>query len=231
MVALSIATRGGFVAFLVLSGAVAGCLGGDDSEDDRQAVPSGEFLELKERSLDLPSAPTGEFGGGCFRGEDMAVGAISLPGIPGEAALGPWPGQAELERGPVYVAHSAGPPRVVFLSAARRVPGSSCWAVEMIWVSRPSYDGPVLVRGRRGGSPWRVRIRLGDPAARGAATTGRKLARRDMSPAEDLVSKGWRATAVPIRIRAAADEPGGCYAFQVDGLNFSYVLPFGVQTR
>jgi hypothetical protein len=149
MVALSIATRGGFVAFLVLSGAVAGCLGGDDSEDDRQAVPSGEFLELKERSLDLPSAPTGEFGGGCFRGEDMAVGAISLPGIPGEAALGPWPGQAELEGGPVYVAHSAGPPRVVFLSAARRVPGSSWWAVEMIWVSRPSYDGPVLVRGRR----------------------------------------------------------------------------------
>jgi hypothetical protein len=219
------------VAFLVLSGAVAGCLGGDDSKGDRQAVPSGEFLELKKRPLHLPSTPTGEFGGGCFREEDMAVGAIGFPGVPGEAALGPWSGQAELERGPVYVAHSAGPPRVVFLSAARRVPGSSWWAVEMIWVSRPSYDGPVLVRGRRVDRPGELGFGSGIRPRKDLRLPAASWPRRDTPPAEELVRKGWRATAVPIRIRAPADEPGGCYAFQVDGLNFSYVLPFGVQTR
>jgi hypothetical protein len=38
--------------------------------------------------------------------------------------------------------------------------------------------------------------------------------------------EGWRVANVPIQIR----KPG-CYAFQVDGLGFSYVLAVGVQAE
>jgi hypothetical protein len=37
------------------------------------------------------------------------------------------------------------------------------------------------------------------------------------------IPEGWRAAKVPTRIRAT-----GCYAFQVDGRGFSYVLTFAV---
>jgi hypothetical protein len=37
---------------------------------------------------------------------------------------------------------------------------------------------------------------------------------------------GWRVTSVPTLIRSP-----GCYAFQVDGLGFSYALAFGVQDK
>jgi hypothetical protein len=229
------ATAGGLAAALMLSTLVTGCVGdeggADGREGDHPAPATVGFRKLERRRLDLPTVDLGgrsirEYGvaGRCFR--EVEVGAIALPAIPGEAALGPWPGEAELKRGPLYAALLAGPPRIVFLSATPTI-GDSRWrAVRTIWVSRPTYDGPVLVRGGRLDRPgrlgfgsrahprWELRLPagawpLGDIHARGR---GQRL------------GEGWRVSSVPTRIRAP-----GCYAFQVDGLDFSYVLAFGVQ--
>ncbi|HZA35335.1 MAG TPA: hypothetical protein VE505_10430 [Vicinamibacterales bacterium] len=218
----------------VASAALAGCVGNDDGGDrsgfDGPESASGVIRELKSRPLDLPSVDlrgpsirAGGIAGRCFR--ETEVGAIALPAIPGEAALGPWPGEAELRRGPVYAALLAGPPRIVYFSGLPTIGGSRWRVVRTIWVSRPSYDGAVLVRGGRlerpgglgFGSQPRPQSDLRLPARswRGVA----------QSPTPDA-PKGWRAAAIPTRIRTP-----GCYAFQVDGLEFSYVLAFGVQAR
>src|SRR5215207_337070 len=143
---LSTATRGSLMAALLISVAVTGCLGDDGGA-------AGVFRELERRPLELRSGDhvrsIGEHGtaGGCL--EDIGVGAIALPAVPGWAALGPWPGLAQLKRGPVYAALVGGAPRIVFLSGLPTIGESRCRAVRTIWVSRPSYDGPVLVRGGR----------------------------------------------------------------------------------
>jgi hypothetical protein len=218
---LSTATRGSLMAALLLSVAVTGCLGDDGGA-------AGVFRKLERRPSELRSGDhvrrIGEHGtaGGCL--EDIGVGAIALPATPGWAALGPWPGLAQLKRGPVYAALVGGAPRIVFLSGLPAI-GESRWrAVRTIWVSRPSYDGPVLVRGGRldrpgdlgFGSRARPRKELRLPS--GSWPPGAAARVVEEAP------KGWRATGVPARIRAP-----GCYAFQVDGLGFSYVLAFGVQ--
>jgi hypothetical protein len=234
---LSIAMRNSLVAALVLSGAVAGCLGDDGgadrSGDGRPTSTTGAFRELKKRPLDLPSVDLRgrsirEYGtaGRCWQHGAPEVGAIALPAIPGEAALGPWPGLAAIKRGPVYAALLAGPPRIVLLSGVPAIGGSSWRPVRTLWISRPSYGGPVLARGGRldrpgglgFGSRARPRRELRLPA--GSWPQSRTPPRRRGEPPP----QGWRVAAVPTRIRAP-----GCYAFQVDGLGFSYVLAFGVQ--
>lgn len=209
----SVAACSALVASLLLSGGVAGCLGGD-SPGDRGRPPRDEFVDLRERPLDLPSAPAGEFGGGCVR--VMNVGAIGLPGVPAEAALGPWPGETALRRGPVYVALQGAAPRI----ASRRTSYT-------IWVSRSSYRGPVLVRaGRlnRGSTAGAFAFGTQSGSKDQLRLPARRWSPRDLPRADQPLPDGWRATPIPVRIR----EPG-CYAFQVDGRSFSYVLTFGVQ--
>jgi hypothetical protein len=179
-------------------------------------------------ALDLRGRSIRAYGtaGRCWQHGAPEVGAIALPAVPGEAALGPWPGEAELERGPVYAALSEGAPRIVFLSGISTIRGSSWRPVTTVWVSRPSYEGPVLARGGRldrpgglgFGSRGRPRKALRLPAGSWPQARTPPRGRGERPP------KGWRVTAVPTRIRAP-----GCYAFQVDGLGFSYVLAFGVQ--
>ena len=161
---LSAAIRSGLaVAALVLSGAVAGCLGDGEEADEsvdqeRTAAPVG-FAALEQRPLDLPSvqvltsATLAGRGSSARRtiagpGSPPEPGAIVLPAI-GEAPLVRTRGKRRLERGPVYAALLRAAPRIVFLSEERTVRGASSWAVATLWVSRPSYDGPVLVRGGR----------------------------------------------------------------------------------
>jgi hypothetical protein len=218
---------------LVLCGVATGCLGddgeADESADGERRAAIGGFAELELRPLELPdvevpasaTAAEREFRRGadnCWSWGAPEPGAIVLPAI-GEAPLGPYPGEAKLERGPIYAALLRGAPRIAFLSEARMVRGSSSWAVSTLWVSRPSYDGPVLVRGGRLDRP-------------GGIGFGRRARPREelrlpaggpwpSQPGE--IPPGWRAAKIPIRIRAP-----GCYAFQVDGRGFSYVLTFAV---
>jgi hypothetical protein len=234
---LSIAVRGCLVA-LGLSGALAGCLGDDGGADraDRPAASAAVFRELERRPLDLPRVDLEgrsirEYGvaGRCVEGRRTEVNAPVLRAVvPTVAALGPWPPGPSHHRGPVYAGLPEGAPRIVFLSVLPPIRDSRSWPVRTLWISRPSYDGPVLVRGGRldrpgalgfgAGRPPRESLRLpaGAWAGIGVGSRGEGVDARE----------GWRVAAVPTQIR----EPG-CYAFQIDGLGFSYVLAFGVQAE
>jgi hypothetical protein len=233
---LSKATGAGLVA-LVLVGA-AGCLGNERgsnrSGEPRGITAAGEFERLESRPLDLPHVDLHgrsirEYGvsGRCVEEPDgIPVNAIVFSAIPGVAALGPL-GTHE-QRAPVYAALTEGAPRLVFLSLAPKL-GDSRWRlVRTLWISKPTYDGPVLVRGGRldragglgfgEGLPPRKALRL--PAGEWPPT---KISSREGGSARRA---GWRVTEIPTLVRAP-----GCYAFQVDGLGFSYVLSFGAQSR
>jgi hypothetical protein len=229
-----IATRAGLLA-LLLAGVVGGCLGDRGANQigvSRETTAAGGFEKLESRPLDLPrvnlrgpSIREHGVAGRCVEEPaGIAVNAIVLPHIPGVAALGPV-GDRERYR-PVYAALPEGAPRIVLLSLLSAA-GDSRWRlVRTLWISRPEYNGPVLVRGGRldragvlgfgHGLPPRTSLRL--PAGGWPLT---RLGSREGGAARQA---GWRVTAVPTLIRSP-----GCYAFQVDGLGFSYVLAFGVQ--
>ncbi|HEY7575282.1 MAG TPA: hypothetical protein VIB08_08985, partial [Thermoanaerobaculia bacterium] len=146
---------------------------------------------------------------------------------PGLAALGPVE-SAGRGTGPVYAALTEGAPRIVILSLLSTLESSRWRVARTIWISDPTYDGPILVRGGRldrpgpmgfgDELPLQASLRLPAGAWPSAGVGAREggSARR----------AGWRATAIPTVIRAP-----GCYAFQVDGVGFSYVLAFGAQLR
>lgn len=223
------------LAILLLLGA-AGCLGDDGGANQastrRPATAADGFEVLDRRPLDLPhvdlhgrSIRRYGVAGRCVEGPaGIPVDAIVLSRIPGVAALGPI-GVRE-RYGPVYAALPEGAPRIVFLSGLSTYSDSRWRLVRTLWISRPSYDGPVLVRGGRldrAGAlgfgedlPLRRSLRL--PAG---GWSGIRIGRREGGLARRA---GWRVTAVPTLVRSP-----GCYAFQVDGLGFSYVLAFGVQ--
>ena len=228
-----IVTRAGLAA-LVLAGASA-CLGNEENRtgESRPATAVRGFEELASRPLHLPrvelrgpSIREHGVAGRCVEGPGVPVNATVLPHIPGVAALGP---VGPRERyGPVYAGLTEGAPRIVFLSLLPTL-GDTRWRlVRTLWISRPSYEGPVLVRAgrldRRGvigfGEELPPRSTLRLPAG-GWPRTG--FGSREGGSA---VRAGWRVTSVPTLVGAP-----GCYAFQVDGLGFSYVLAFGVQSR
>jgi hypothetical protein len=222
------------LAVLAAALVLSSCLGGNGEgtpEGDGRPSAGDESRVLESRPLDLPRVDLHgrsirEYGtaGRCWQHGAPEVGAIALPGVRGWAALGPWPGEAQLRRGPVYAALIGGAPRIAWMARTGTIGESEWRALRTIWVSRPSYDGPVLVRGGRlerpghlgFGSRARPRKKLRLPAG--------SWPRGDAPRTVERAPKGWRAARVPTRIRAS-----GCYAFQVDGLGFSYVLAFGVQ--
>jgi hypothetical protein len=107
------------------------------------------------------------------RGWRDPVGTIATRAIPGVGALAPWP---DWEQGPVYASNLGGAPRLVGLSLVPRV--GRWYAVPTICLSRPSYEGPILVRGGRLDAPGRLRFGSGVrtraelrlPVARGHAS-------------------------------------------------------------
>jgi hypothetical protein len=231
------ATRSALVAF-VMSSAVAGagCLGDDgQSDESAQAKPpahTAAFSQLEERPLDLPRVRVpddasraersfGRVAGNCFEWGAPDPGGIVLAAI-AEAALGPFPGgnPKALERGPIYAALPEGAPRIVFLSALGANREAGWWAIRTLWTSRPSYDGPVLVRGGRLDRPGTLRF--------GSPTRPRRQLRlragRPWPSQPNDIPAGWRVAKIPTLIRDT-----GCYAFQVDAPGFSYPLAFGVQ--
>ena len=225
------ATRSNLSAALAVFGLIVGCSGDESRSGPSPTSPKeNEFRELERRPLRLPRVANAATG--CPQ-----VGAISLPGIPAEGGLGPWPGEATLREGPVYVVLLAGPPRVAYLSGERARIGRSKWrAVPTLWVSKPSYNGPVLVRGRRLDRPQRVgfgrdahprwELRL-PPGRWSAEATFNALGIPQIRP-----PSRWRVAASTTRVRSLAKPDfHGCYAFQVDGIGFSYVLAFWAQRQ
>lgn len=234
-----------YLVGVTLALSLSGCLGSERGAQEGDAVsPEGvgsRPLDLPRVDLDGGSIGKNGVAGRCWVDGMPQVGALALRGIPGEAALGPWPADgpptvsgvarssgatddrtasALLKRGPIYAALLAGPPRIVLLP--ERSEASPWKSVETIWVSRPTYDGPVFVRGGRLDRAGLVRFGEGrKPDAELELPTG------DW-PTSDFEGRrlppGWRAFSVQTRIRAP-----GCYAFQVDGDGFSYLLTFAAQ--
>jgi hypothetical protein len=233
---LRIATRAGLAALLLT--VAAGCLGGKEgvkqTTESRLPSAAAAFEMLERRPLDLPridlhGRSIRKYGvaGRCVEGGEARVNALVLREVrPAVAALGPWPPGPSHTRGPVYAALTEGAPRIVFLSAVhRRIRASRSWLVRTLWISRPSYGGPVLVRGGRFDRPGTLGFGASTPPRRSmrlpaGAWTGIRV---DSGGEAVDAQEGWRVAVMPTQIR----QPG-CYAFQIDGLGFSYVLAFGV---
>jgi hypothetical protein len=184
-----------------------------DATRPRTGPPQDEsFSELRVRGLRLPRASTGT----C-----PVSGAIRLPGIPAEAGLGPGTTTESLTRGPIYTVFPGIPRALDFFSPPERG-----WrSATILVVSRPSYRGPVLVRGRCLDGPGRIRFDRYLP---------RPFALRlpsgpwDEGPPPVLVwdravhpEPGWRAAVAEILVRQ-----GGCHGLQIDGVSFSYEIVF-----
>jgi hypothetical protein len=81
---------------------------------------------------------------------------------------------------------------------------------KVLWVVDPRYDGPVLIRGRQLDGPNEVRF-----------DEGAVPPTRILLPAEDAPDDRWRERPSYTRLRAP-----GCYGYQIDGPNFSFLVVF-----
>ncbi len=91
----------------------------------------------------------------------------------------------------------------------------SDWGVQkVLWVAAPDYDGPILIRGGRVDGEGGVGFNIG---------AGRTLAEIQLppGPALNTNNEGWRNWPSYTRI-----ETPGCYAYQIDGTDFSYIVVF-----
>jgi hypothetical protein len=100
-------------------------------------------------------------------------------------------------------------------SAGHQFAGSKWGGEKVLWVSDPAYTGPILIRGHQIDGPNPVRFDR-DPA---------KLLPELQFPPEYAAnySGGWRNFPSHTRLRAL-----GCYAYQVDGADFSDIIVFKV---
>ncbi len=89
--------------------------------------------------------------------------------------------------------------------------GSKWSGQKVLWIARPSYRGPVLIRGRQLDGPHELRFEGGLNPARELRLTSVG----GYSPG------GWQNRPSYTRLRAP-----GCYGWQVDGTTFSRVVIF-----
>lgn len=91
------------------------------------------------------------------------------------------------------------------------VDGTEWGFSKVLWVSSPDYDGPALIRGYQIDGTNELRFERGaDPPAE-----LRLPEEGGSAPA------GWRNWPSHTRVRAP-----GCYAYQIDGLDFTEVIVF-----
>ena len=189
---------GGWLALLALA---SGC-SGNEASPSGQAASEGKSDHSTElhRPLHLPAVAPGT---ACPR----TPGGRPSPDV--AIALGSGPAYPVLGFEGNHVPPS--PKAVVPLDASERK-GSFYWH-KTLWAIEPSYDGPVLIRGRGIDPPQALRFVRPSGAPGGYEGQVRELE----MPAEE--SNSWRyGPSVTIL-------PGpGCYAFQVDGTTFTKVI-------
>jgi hypothetical protein len=156
---------------------------------------AGSIPSELRRPLQLPVLASGPAcpvsGGRSFRNSQF--GGIAL----GVAPVQPLAGGSQATRG---------------ILLFRRYQGRPGWfGVKTLWFAPPSYQGPVLIRGRRLDGPGR--IVMGE---------GPTLLDPQLAPGPTLNGTGgWREWPGATWLR----KPG-CYAWQVDGEGFSNVIVF-----
>ncbi len=115
--------------------------------------------------------------------------------------------------GPVYPVGAAGGLRFIYPVQRSQLWYPSRWSGnKILWVARPRLNSRVLIRGRRLDGPQALRFENGSlPAAELRLELG----------SDDVGENGWLEYPSYTRVRAA-----GCYAWQVDGADFSKVIVF-----
>jgi hypothetical protein len=169
---------------------------------------------LRRRPVNVPSLPSGKACPTSSASGDLSrIG--TQPAIRG-SAWGPGPAY------PWGLTHEGGRPLLRFDYPPRPESGwaESGWGgTKVLWVIASSYHGPVLVRGRQLDGSDEVRFQNGRPGFT------RETALRP--PAElRLTGPETRANPATTRVRAP-----GCYAYQVDGRRFSYLIVFEARQR
>ncbi len=122
--------------------------------------------------------------------------------------------------GPVYpvIADPAGPSGVLTFAypppEGSLTAGTGFGGQKVLWIAAPRYRGPVLIRGGQLGGHNPVKFDAG---------TG-VLFPEDQVPPQSQTggsSGGWRNWSSDTDLRAP-----GCYAWQIDGTTFSYIVVF-----
>jgi hypothetical protein len=94
---------------------------------------------------------------------------------------------------------------------------------KVLWIVAPRYRGPALIRGAQFGGHHPVKFDTGT----GILFPELQLPPQSQDRSVGLPSRGWRGLPSGTDLRAP-----GCYAWQIDGTNFSYMVVFkAVQTR
>jgi hypothetical protein len=190
----------GWLALLALG---SGCSGNEATSGEQATTERKSDLARElHRPLDLPTVAPGA---ACPRtpgGRPNPDIAIALGSGPAYPVLG-------FEGNHVQPA----PKGVVPLRAEERK-GNAYWN-KTLWAVDPKYDGPVLIRGRGLDPAQALQFAIPSATPGGSEQQVRELEFR----AEE--SESWRyGPSVTIL-------PGpGCYAFQVDGADFSKVIVF-----
>jgi hypothetical protein len=91
--------------------------------------------------------------------------------------------------------------------------------LKVLWMSRASYQGPAVIRGRQVDGPHELRFEDGSPPASELRFPAGLTGAQGHDPAK------WRD--LPSYARFAAP---GCYQLQVDGPDFSYTIVFEIES-
>jgi hypothetical protein len=150
---------------------------------------------------------------------------LHLPRVMNEDACPRTPGRRAAPNVAITLGNGPAYPVLGFLNAPSRTRGSirlrddirrdSRYLHKTLWAISKRYHGPVLVRGRRIDEPGVLRF-LGP--------TRRELHLSRGQGKPDAPGRGWRYAPTTTLIPAP-----GCYAFQIDGLNFSRVAVFAAR--
>jgi hypothetical protein len=171
------------------------------------AVPVAAGFVMVRASLAPPATPPGPWGASRRPPPSPALDpGAACPAGPA-ATVAPAFGPA-LGPGPVYPIYGADG---LFAGGQDMFPAP--WlGRKVLWIAAPAYAGPVLVRGRQLDGKDEVRFGAG-PAP---------VAELQLDTATSSGSAAlWRDWPGYTRVRAP-----GCYAYQVDGSNFSIVIVF-----
>jgi hypothetical protein len=169
-------------------------------------APTITWDELVQRPLHIPAISAGAT---CPRDHGHFIDAAFAPGV---------------GSGPVYAVGFLGQTDGILPYAPPQNYHSATWGGEKtLWAIAPSYRGAVIVRGRQLDGPHEIRFDNGldEHGVYWEATLqpflrlmgGEKYATPGGNP--------WANYATNTRLEAP-----GCYAFQVDGASFSYLIVF-----
>jgi hypothetical protein len=143
---------------------------------------------------------------------DISAGA-TCPVTPSQQHIAP-DHQYAAGNGPVYLVNEAANNPVIFLDAGSSDPGSPWKISKIFWEVSATYTGPAIVRGGQidGASALNFNGGLGQTAGNNQGTEPILHELRLLGDPHGQ----WKTYLTFVRIKQA-----GCYAFQIDGQNFS----------